>query len=100
MKVVERIDLAPTQQAAATEPQTLPATTSQSSDFVRPQPGTAATDTHDHASRVRLWALSAGGKEFTRYADEDLWCVPEVDDRGRHCYYSRRMGTFTYTFSP
>jgi hypothetical protein len=53
-----------------------------------------------HASRVRMWAKAANGMTYNAFADEDLWLVPEVDAKGKHYYYSRRMGTFSFTFSP
>jgi hypothetical protein len=49
------------------------------------------------ASRVRVWGISDNAKVLD-YRDQDLWVVPEMDDRGEHCYLATEMKTFTFIF--
>jgi hypothetical protein len=51
-----------------------------------------------NASKGRIWARSAAGKEWGEYRDQDLWLVPETDERGGHRYYAAQHETFTFTF--
>jgi hypothetical protein len=48
--------------------------------------------------RLRLWAKSASGLEWTDYKEEDLWLVPECNAKGEHFYNAAEMETFSYTF--
>jgi hypothetical protein len=48
--------------------------------------------------RVRLWARSASGLEWTDYKDEDLWLVTESNAKGERIYNATGMETFCYTF--
>jgi hypothetical protein len=52
-----------------------------------------------HASRIRLWATTASGKKYMKYAETDLDLVPEQTSNGTHFYYAPRRGTYTYTFN-
>jgi hypothetical protein len=65
------------------------------------QPGQEALVEHDSqkvaASRVRVWAV-AQGQNWLDYRDQDLWIVPEVDQRGEHRYLATEMKTFTFIF--
>jgi hypothetical protein len=49
------------------------------------------------ASRVRIWAEAGDGKWY-QFRDEDLWLVPEMNDRGEHVYQATEMKTFTFIF--
>jgi hypothetical protein len=49
------------------------------------------------ASRVRIWAESEAGRWF-QFKDDDLWLVPEMNDRGEHVYQATEMKTFTFIF--
>jgi hypothetical protein len=50
-------------------------------------------------SRVRMWAASEGGKQWTDAKQKDFWLVPETDAKGAHYYYAADTQSFTYTFS-
>jgi hypothetical protein len=52
------------------------------------------------ASRVRLWATSAGGAAWAEYRDKDLWLMAEPVKQGQRSYVGAEMDTFTFTFSP
>jgi hypothetical protein len=54
-------------------------------------------DEYLHANKVRLWASSANGKKYMKYAEKDLWLVPEKNSQREHHYYAPAMGTYTYT---
>jgi hypothetical protein len=66
-------------------------------------PGAESTLVHDgwqvHASRVRLWAVAAGGREWDNHRDKDLWLVPAQTDGWRY-YYGPMAETYTFSFSP
>jgi hypothetical protein len=66
------------------------------------QPGEDGYLPHDgdniNGCRVRLWAKSASGLEWTDYKDEDLWLVPECNDKGERFYYTSGMETLSYSF--
>jgi hypothetical protein len=49
------------------------------------------------ASRVRLWARSAGGESWLDYKSEDLWLIEEVDANGEHAYAAGEIDTYTFT---
>jgi hypothetical protein len=51
------------------------------------------------ASRVRIWARSAGGTMWDEHQGIDLWLVPETDPDGLHRYTAPNVELFTYTFS-
>jgi hypothetical protein len=67
-------------------------------------PGEVTYLDHKHwtisASRVRIWAMSESGAEWSAYKDEDLWLVPEMDESiDQHVYYAAKTETYTFTFS-
>jgi len=49
------------------------------------------------ASRVRIWGVAAEQNWFD-FRDQDLWVVPEMDQRGEHRYQATEMRTFTFVF--
>ena len=49
------------------------------------------------ASRVRIWGVAEAQSWFD-YRDQDLWVVPEMDQRGEHRYQATEMRTFTFVF--
>lgn len=49
------------------------------------------------ASRVRIWGEAASQTWFD-FRDQDLWVVPEMDQRGEHRYLATEMKTFTFVF--
>lgn len=49
------------------------------------------------ASRVRVWGVGEKANWFD-YRDQDLWVVPEIDQRGEHRYQATQMGTFSFVF--
>ena len=49
------------------------------------------------ASRVRVWGM-ADGQSWVDFRDQDLWVVPEMDQRGEHRYMATEMKTFTFVF--
>ena len=49
------------------------------------------------ASRVRIWG-EAESQNWLDFRDQDLWVVPEMDQRGEHRYLSTEMKTFTFVF--
>jgi hypothetical protein len=38
------------------------------------------------------------GKRWTKFADTDLWLVPEKDTEDNHYYVAKEKGTYTFTF--
>jgi hypothetical protein len=49
------------------------------------------------ASRVRIWGV-ADSQTWYDFRDQDLWVVPEMDQRGEHRYLATEMKTFTFVF--
>jgi hypothetical protein len=49
------------------------------------------------ASRVRIWGVAQSQSWFD-FRDQDLWVVPEMDQRGEHRYQATEMKTFTFVF--
>jgi hypothetical protein len=49
------------------------------------------------ASRVRIWGV-AESQSWLDFRDQDLWVVPEMDQRGEHRYQATEMKTFTFVF--
>jgi len=49
------------------------------------------------ASRVRIWGVAESQTWFD-FRDQDLWVVPEMDQRGEHRYLATEMKTFTFVF--
>ena len=49
------------------------------------------------ASRVRIWGVAEAQNWFD-FRDQDLWVVPEMDQRGEHRYLATEMKTFTFVF--
>jgi hypothetical protein len=49
------------------------------------------------ASRIRIWS-TAQSQTWLDYRDQDLWIVPEMDQRGEHRYLATEMKTFTFVF--
>ena len=49
------------------------------------------------ASRVRVWGM-ADEQSWVDFRDQDLWVVPEMDQRGEHRYIATDMKTFTFVF--
>jgi len=47
------------------------------------------------ASRIRIWS-TAQSQSWLDYRDQDLWIVPEMDQRGEHRYLATEMKTFTF----
>lgn len=56
-------------------------------------------DTPISASRVRIWAVAAGGSQWNEYKAQDLLLVLEEDDQGQRWYAGAAMDTFAFTFS-
>jgi hypothetical protein len=54
-------------------------------------------DTKVAASRVRIWG-EADEQTWFDFRDQDLWVVPEMDQRGEHRYLATEMRTFTFVF--
>jgi hypothetical protein len=59
----------------------------------------ALDDQRLSASRVRIWAETADGRQMDEYREQDLWLVPEKDDNDEHWYYGAEMEDFTFTFA-
>jgi hypothetical protein len=53
-------------------------------------PGQEAALEHEgwriHASRARIWAVSASGATWPQYKVQDWWLVPETNANGEHAY--------------
>ncbi len=50
-----------------------------------------------NAVKVRVWARSESGKQWTNFKDKDLLLVPEVDDAGQHSYLSNALQTVNFS---
>ena len=49
------------------------------------------------ARRIRIWGVTADGRQLADYRDRDLWLVEEREG-GERFYMARDGETFTFTF--
>ena len=65
-------------------------------------PGAAYQPRDDQGFRIRAsrvqFVASSDNRQYTRYVDEPLWLVAEVN--GRRAYKADSIGEFVYTFQP
>ena len=52
---------------------------------------------HVNASRVRIWAKAANGKEWNKFKTTDLDLVPETDAGGMPAYLANNAETFCFS---